>query len=212
MKMILAAAAAAATTALLGGTASAKSVPNGKVSVADLYVPTVTFAGGTGTYSTGPSGLTFEVEGTQGLSSVTGLNGKMDGSLTFSTTVGVTTDEAVSDFFTFNDGHGGNYDFSVASVQDKTISLSSDGSSNSGSLFLLGMTTDSTLGLSATPTSLTLSFNSTDSSPYSSSATLSIPPVGSAPEPSAWILMIAGVGLAGAAFRRSRLVRASQTA
>jgi hypothetical protein len=148
-------------------------------------------------------GDTFEVVGTGGFADVTGLTGKMNGTLSFYSTVGDTFDQSLANFFVFNDGHGGTYNFSVTSVLTKTFSAN-PGVSNSFSLYLLGNTVDTLLGYESTPTSLTLSFNNTGSSAYAASATLAIPPAGAVPEPISWALMVGGFGMVGATMRSNR--------
>ena len=200
----LMAASAFAATAMAAAPALAAPVGDGTVSVAELYNPAVSLTSTGGTF-TANNGQTFEISGTGAFTSVAGLMGSFNGILSFSNTPGVTLPETVSNFFTFNDGKNGMYDFSVASVSD--ISYSNvPGVSSAVSLYLLGTTVDTHLGDTATPTSLTLSFNSNGGSAYSSSATLSVPPsiVSGAPEPGIWALMIAGIGFMGAALRFGR--------
>lgn len=199
----LMAAAAFAATAMAAAPALAAPVGNGTASVADLYNPTVTVGALTSTYSAN-KGTTFTISGTGEFADLSGLGGSMTGALTFSDVASTTLPETVSNFFTFNDGKGGNYAFSVASVT--TQSFIPTGQNTGGQLYLLGTTSDSNLGETATPTSLTLTFNSTGGSKYSSSATLAIPPsiVSGAPEPGIWALMIAGIGFMGAALRFGR--------
>ena len=101
--MILAGALAAV---VISAPAVAAPVPNGTVSVAALYNPTVTLGSSTGTY-TATGGNTFEILGTGGFTSVTGLNGTMNGTLTFSTAEGTTLAQSLANFFVFIDGRGG---------------------------------------------------------------------------------------------------------
>jgi hypothetical protein len=191
-----------ATSALVSVPAFATAIPDGTVTVAALYSPTVNLTAAPATY-TATLGNTFEVIGSGGFSDVTGLFGKMNGTLSFASTVGQTLAQSLTNFFVFNDGAGGTYNFSVDSVQTKTYSVT-PGVSSSFSLYLLGTTLDSFQGLAATPTSLTLSFNSTGGSPYGASATLAVPPAGSVPEPISWAMMVGGFGLVGAAMRTNR--------
>lgn len=191
-----------ATSALVSAPAIAAVIPNGTVTVAALYTPTVNLAAAPATY-TATIGNTFEVIGTGGFSHATGLFGQMNGTLSFSSTAGQTLAQSLANFFVFNDGLGGTFNFSVDSVQTKTYSAN-PGVSNSFSLYLLGSTLDAVQGLSATPTSLTLSFNSTGVSPYAASATLAVPPAGAVPEPISWALMVGGFGLVGVTMRTNR--------
>ena len=191
--------------AAVSAPAAAQSVPNGTVSVAALYNPTVTLGAATGTY-TANSGATFEVLGTGGFTSVTGLNGTMNGTLSFSTAEGTTIAQSLANFFVFNDGRGGTYNFSPTSVLTTSFSNVPNVSSSIG-LYILGNVADAFQGFTPTPGSLTLSFNSTGGSPYSASATLSVPPAGAGavPEPASWALMIGGFGMVGGAMRRRKV-------
>lgn len=196
--------AGALTAAAISAPVVAAPVPNGTVSVAALYNPTVTIGTSTGTY-TANSGNTFEVLGTGGFTSVTGLNGTMNGTLTFATVEGATIAQSLPNFFVFNDGRGGTFNFSATSVQTASFSNIPNVSSSVG-LYILGNVANAFQGFTPTPGSLTLSFNSTGGSPYSASATLSVPPAGAGavPEPASWAMMITGFGMAGWAMRRRR--------
>jgi hypothetical protein len=174
-------------------------IADGTVSVSVLANPAVNLGAGTYTVS---NALTFETSGTGGFAAVAGGLGVMNGVLTFSSTVGATLADSVSNFFAFNDGLGGSYQFSVDSVT--TLAYSSSPAAKAVTLYLLGSTLDSFLGLDATPTSLTLSFNSTSGSPYSASATLAVPPAPMVPEPATWGMMLVGFGAMGAMMRRRK--------
>ena len=119
----LMAAAALAATALAAAPALAAPVGDGTASVADLYNPTVTVGAPTSTYNA--KGSTFTISGTGEFANLSGLGGSMAGTLTFSDLVGTTLPETVANFFTFNDGKGGNYDFSVASVKTQSFTTRS---------------------------------------------------------------------------------------
>ena len=180
--------------------AQATVIPNGTVSVVGLFNPTVNLATTPKTF-TAVSGGTFEISGTGGFLGASLGFGTLNGVIDFSSVVGTTISESIANFFTFADGTGHSFQFSVASA--KTVSYSNNpGISSSFSLYLLGSTVDTFLGYTATPTSLTLSFNSTGGSPYSASATLAVPPAPSVPEPATWAMTLIGFGAMGAAMRR----------
>lgn len=182
--------------------AHAVMIGNGTVSAASNFVPTVNLQSMPATY-TASFGQTFETSGTGAFALVTGLTGVMNGTLTFSSVVGTIMNEALSNFFVFNDGQNGTYNFSVSSVQ--TQSYVTNGNSNSVALYLLGTTLDAGLGLNPTPTSLTVTFNNTGGSAFSSSQTLAIPPAGltqSVPEPISVALLGFGVLVAAGVRRR----------
>ncbi len=179
-------------------------IGNGTVSVAALYNPTINTTTAPATF-TATMGNTFEVSGTGSFTKVTGLTGTMDGTLSFSSAVGTTINQSLSNFFVFSDGSGGTYNFSPTSVLTRSYAVT-PGVTSSISLYVLGTTLDSKLALDPTPTSLTLSFNSTGGSPYAASATLSIPPAGPGvvPEPTTWALLMVGFGMGGYSARRRR--------
>jgi hypothetical protein len=174
-------------------------IADGTVSVVVLANPAVNL--GTGTF-TASNALTFETSGNGGFATVGGGFGLLNGVLNFSSTVGTTLADSVSNFFSFSDGVGGSYKFSVDSVT--TLGYSVSPAAKAVTLYLLGSTLDSSLGLDATPTSLTLSFNSTGGSPYSASATLAVPPAPMVPEPATWGMMLVGFGAMGAMMRRRK--------
>jgi hypothetical protein len=183
--------------------AQATEIPDGTVSIVGLFNPTINLTSNPKTF-TAASGATFEITGTGGFAGATGGFGTLNGVLSFSSVAGTTINQSVADFFVFSDGTGHNFEFSLDSV--KTVSYAdTPGVSSSISLYLLGNTIDSFLGYSATPTSLTLSFNSTGGSPYSASATLAVPPAPpppSVPEAATWGMMVLGFGALGASLRR----------
>lgn len=177
-------------------------IGHGTVSIVGLYNPTINLASTPNTY-TANNGATFQITGTGAFSSVTGGLGVMNGVINFSNSIGTTLNQTLANFFSFSDGQGGSYQFSLASVKTITYAVTPNISSSIG-LYLLGDTVDTHLGLASTPTSLTLSFNSTGNSPYSASATLAVPPspIPSVPEPATWALTLIGFGAMGAALRR----------
>jgi hypothetical protein len=191
-----------AAAALAAAPAQATEIPDGTVSIVGLFNPAINLGTTPNTF-TATTGTTFEISGTGGFLGATGGLGSLNGVLDFSSTLNSTIGQSIANFFTFADGTGHNFQFSVDSV--KTISYSNTpGVSSSFSLYLLGKTVDSFLGYSPTLTSLTLSFNSTGGSPYSASATLAVPPapIDSVPEPATWGMMLVGFGAMGAALRR----------
>jgi len=192
------AAGVVALAAVASAPAQATTIPDGTAGVLIVPVPTVDLAAAPKTFSV--SGMTFQNFGTDGFASVAGGIGFMNGVVSFSGTVGTTIAQNLSNFLTFADGVSGNYEFSVSSV--KTLAYASDQSATGVTLYLLGSTLDSALGLDATPTSLTLTFNSTNGSPFTASATLAVPPSGSVPEPATWGMIVVGFGAMGAAMRR----------
>jgi len=182
--------------------AMATEIPDGTVSIVGLFNPTVNLGSTPNTF-TATTGTTFEISGTGGFAGVSGLLGTMNGTLDFSSVLNGTIDQSIANFFTFNDGTGHSFQFSVDSVKTTAYS-NTPGVSSSFTLYLLGDTVDTFLGYGATPTSLTLSFNSTGGSAYSAAATLAVPPapIGSVPEPATWALTLMGFGAMGAAMRR----------
>lgn len=182
--------------------AQATEIPDGTVSIVGLFNPTVNLGTNPNTF-TATSGTTFEVSGTGGFLGATGGLGSLNGVLNFSSVAGTTLNQSIANFFTFADGTGHNFQFSLDSVKTVTWA-NTPGVSSSFSLYLLGNTVDTFLGYTPTATSLTLTFNSTGGSPYSASATLAVPPAptGDVPEPATWALTLIGFGAMGAALRR----------
>lgn len=188
----LASAPAQATTDIGNGTAAVAVVGS---PTADLIASPHTF-----TFS---NLLTIQHDNTGAFVPANFLTGSLNGVVSFSGNVGTTLATSLADFFTFNDGQGGQYKFSVDSVRTLSYSVV-PGSSSSISLYLLGSTVDAALGLGPTATSLTLSFNSTGNSAFATAATLAVPPssVPSVPEPATWGMIVVGFGAMGAAMRR----------
>jgi hypothetical protein len=192
-----------AAAALATAPAQATQIPDGTASIVGTFSPTVNLASNPSTFSAA-FGNTFQITGDGGFTGVAGGSGTLNGVINFSSVVNTTLAQSLADFFVFNDGVGGQFQFSVASV--KTLSYAvADGSSAIG-LYLLGSTLDLNPGHAYDPTltSLTLTFNSTNGSAYAASATLSVPPadVPGVPEPATWGLTLLGFGAMGAAMRR----------
>jgi len=182
--------------------AMATEIPDGTVSIVGLFNPAVNLTPNPKTF-TATFGNTFQISGDGGFAGATGGLGSLNGVLNFSGTEGATINQTIANFFTFADGTGHNFQFSLDSVQ--TISYANDpGVSTSISLYLLGTTVDTFLGYAPTATSLTLQFGSTRNSPYSANLTLAVPPapIPSVPEPATWALTLIGFGAMGAALRR----------
>jgi hypothetical protein len=188
--------------ALATAPAMATQIPDGTVSIVGLFNPTVNLGAHPNTF-TATTGLTFEISGTGGFSGVSGLTGTLNGTIDFSSVLGATIDQSIANFFTFNDGTGHNYEFSLDSVTT-TAYTNTPGVSTGFTLYLLGATGDAVKGYASTPTSLTLVFGNTGTSAYSAAATLAVPPapIPSVPEPATWALTLVGFGAMGAAMRR----------
>ena len=197
---------AAAVSLSAAAPALAAPVPNGTVSSVATFNPTINLTSNPSTYSA-MSGGTFEISGTGGFSTIGGTTGTLNGILTFSNTVGAVLPEALTNFFVFSDNQGGNYNFSTTSVQTNSF-VNNPGTSTSGTLYVLGNLIDSNLNfLTLTPASLSIQFNSTGGSAYSSALTLAVPPAMSAvPEAATWAMMIVGLGMVGGSLRRRRNV------
>jgi hypothetical protein len=187
--------------------AVAAPVMDGTVSAVATFNPAVSLASPTSTYSA-TNGSTFQISGTEGFSAVGGTTGLLNGTLTFSNTIGDVITQAVSNFFVFSDAKGGTYNYSVSSVQTNAF-VNKPGVASSGTLLTLGSIFNSNLGYLATPASLSIQFNNTGASAYSSALTLSVPPVGGSavPETATWAMMISGFGLIGGAMRLQRKVK-----
>ena len=182
--------------------AMATEIPDGTVSIVGLFNPTVNLTAHPNTF-TATTGTTFEISGTGGFAGVSSLLGSMNGTLNFTSSLTAVTPDPIANFFTFHDISGDVFQFSVDTVQTTAWS-NNPGVSSSFTLYLLGSTVDSLSHFTATPTSLTLSFNSTGGSAYAASATLAVPPapIGTVPEPATWALTLMGFGAMGAAMRR----------
>jgi hypothetical protein len=182
--------------------AVAAPVMDGTVSSVATFNPTIDLSTTPSTYSA-TNGGTLQISGTGGFSGISSTAGFLNGVLSFSTTVGDVITQAVPNFFVFNDAQGGTYNYSVSSV--RTNAFVSLPGARSGTLFTLGDLINSSLGLNTpTPASLSIQFNSTGPSAFSSALTLSVPPAGmtAVPEPASWAMMISGFGLIGYTMRR----------
>lgn len=190
----------AATTVLVAAPAQAVQIASGNATVANNFAATVNTTSNPNTFQAS-SGATFTVNATGGFAPANGLSGTMNGTLNFSNVVGTTLNQALSNFLVLNASSGGSFNFSVRSVQTTAYSVSQ--ASSSITLYVLGSTLRT--GFDATDTSLTLTFNSTNGSAYSSSATLAVPPTrGAVPEPASWAMMVGGFGLMGLGLRNQR--------
>ena len=183
--------AGALALAMAGGATAATFGPaNGDFAV--LGSPTVTLGPTTGTESFSSPTMLFSQTGSL---TCCGPGGSILGTLDFSKTVGVTTPQAVASFLTF----AGGFVFDVTSVTTEDFSQA-NGQTSIG-LYLLG--TASSAGLSAAPTSVTITSNETGGSGYSASGSISTPPSG-IPEPASWALMLVGCGCLGVGLRSRR--------
>ena len=204
MRIILTAFAGLAM-ATIATAAVAAPVPNGTVSSVATFNPTINLATDPSTYSA-MSGGTFEISGTGGFSGIANTTGTLNGVLSFSNTIGTVINQARPDFFVFSDARGGTYNFSVLSVQTNSL-VNNAGAFSSGTLYVLGNLINTNLNfLDPTASSLSIQFNSTGGSAFSSALTLAVPPAGAGavPEPASWAMMIVGVGMVGGSLRRRR--------
>ena len=200
MKTAITLAAAAIMAAVAVTPAKAIPIPDGTVATVGVFNPTINLASSPATYSISMGG-TLNTTGTGGFTGTSGRTGTENGTLQFSSTVGTVINQAVSNFFVFSDPTR-TYNFSVSSVRTDNYSNNPSGQvSTAIALYLLGNTTST--GFDATPTSLTINFNSTGGSPYSTSQTLAIPPSGqTTPVPEPLSLALLGSGLLAAGLIR----------
>ena len=176
MKLALILSGAAMALASAGSAGASPFGPATGV-IAILGSPTVTLGALSGSASFGSPVSIFGTTGD--LTSASG-SGTVSGTLNFSNLPLTVLPETLTDFMTFADTSGGSYFFDVSSVE--TIAYSSTTASTSITLYLLGTAGDTHLGLSAAPTSETLTINKTGASAYSASATIAAPPSMATPE------------------------------
>lgn len=196
--------ALAIMAAVVSSGRTAQAVPFGPATASIVYSfsPTVTLT---------PSSGTGEFDGGTVIFSTTGtLNGQVNGTgtatgtLSFSTAIGATTANAISDYLTFADTTGGTFNFDAATVTTQGFN-NRPGVSTSIALYVLGTLGNTHLDLTPTATSLTITLNSTGGSAYSASATLSNPPAAIpvlATEPVSFVVL--GSGLIGLGLLRRR--------
>ncbi len=129
------------------------------------------------------------------------------GTFSYSTSIGTTITESMDGLFSFSDGAGGQYVFDLTSVET-TAYVNRPGLQTEIGLYLLGEMFDENLGLTETPTSLSLTFNSTGGSNFSESGSLANPPtppvITDSPEPGALTLVAAGLIGLGVVRRRKQ--------
>ena len=183
--------------------AYAAIIGNGTLAASDNFVPTIVLSS-PGNSFTATNGMTFNTMGSGEFTGVTGLTGRDNGTIRFSSDVGTTITQTIKDFFVFDDRAGGTYNFSVESAL--TQSFVNYAQSSSFALYLLGTTINTNLNKDPTPTSLTLQFNRTGNSSYSASQTLAVPPAGiSVAEPISIALLGTGLACIGFIGRRRML-------
>jgi hypothetical protein len=202
MRHVLPAFAAAAIFATAPATA-ATTISSGTVSSALLFSPTVTI-GDTSTFGAPARGESFQITATGGFAGAQMQPGWLNGVIAFSRTVGASIDQTLTDLFVFTDGIESRDTFNFSAYRVQTIAFSNiPGISTAGSLVLSGFTRNVGRRLADTASELTISFNSTGGSSYSSSASLAT--VSAVPEPTTWAMMLLGMSLvAGTARYRRR--------
>lgn len=201
----------ASVAAIAAAPAGAATITDGTVSSAFLFTPVIALNDAEPSFSVS-NGSTFQVVSTGALSAAAGLTGTINGSIRFSRTVGTAIDQTLTNLFVFGDGKGGRFDFSAFRAVTTAFAHRS-GVSTSGSLVLYGFTSNPLRALDATASTLTITFNATGDSAFSSSATLATslaePTIAAVPEPTTWAMMLVGMGLvAGTARYRRRSVTA----
>jgi len=200
MRHILPAFAAAAIFAAAPATA-ATPITTGTVSSALLFSPTVTL-GDTSTFASA-NGQSFQITATGGFAGAQMQPGWLKGMIAFSRTVGTSIDQTLTDLFVFADAVESRNTFNFSAYRVRTTAFSDiPGVSTAGSLVLSGFTRNVGRQLADTASELTISFNSTGGSSYSSSASLAT--VSAVPEPATWAMMLIGMSLVAGAIRYRR--------
>lgn len=201
MRHILPAFAAAAIFAAAPATA-ATPITTGTVSSALLFSPTVTL-GDTSTFGASANGQSLQITATGGFAGAQMQPGWLKGVIAFSRTVGTSIDQTLTDLFVFADAVESRNTFNFSAYRVRTTAFSDiPGVSTAGSLVLSGFTRNVGRHLADTASELTISFNSTGGSSYSSSASLAT--VSAVPEPATWAMMLIGMSLVAGAIRYRR--------
>jgi hypothetical protein len=182
----------------------AAMIPDGSVNVFTLTPASADLSSVPNTFSANSLGV-IQLNSFGGLGNIDLLHGVINGSISFAPTVGTVIPQSVADFLLLDDGHGGNFRFSVSSVRTVTYWPSPV---NAVQLYLTGTTRDAELGYDSTPSWMDLFFSRISGNSYHSSGHFwtHTPDV---PEPTSWAMMVCGFGLSGISLRlRKRTIAA----